>query len=66
MVTIRDVAGEAGFSVTTVSMVLNDGPASQRISASTRTHVRKVVTVRAGEQVSVKATLAGRAEAASG
>jgi len=42
MVTIRDVAGESGFSVTTVSMVLNDGPASERISAATRAHVRKV------------------------
>lgn len=42
MVTIRDVAGESGFSVTTVSMVLNDGPAAQRISARTRTHVWKV------------------------
>src|SRR5437868_1075457 len=42
MVTIRDVAGESGFSVTTVSMVLNDGPASERISAATSAHVRKV------------------------
>lgn len=42
MVTIRDVAGESGFSVTTVSMVLNDGPAAQRISPRTRTHIWKV------------------------
>src|SRR5258707_27016 len=42
MVTIRDVAGESGFSVTTVSMVLNDGPAAQRISARTRSHIWKV------------------------
>jgi LacI family transcriptional regulator len=42
MVTIRDVAGESGFSITTVSMVLNDGPAAQRISARTRTRVWKV------------------------
>jgi len=42
MVTIRDVAGESGFSVTTVSMVLNDGPAAKRISQRTRTHIWKV------------------------
>ena len=42
MVTIRDVAGESGFSVTTVSMVLNDGTAANRISARTRAHVWKV------------------------
>jgi LacI family transcriptional regulator len=42
MVTIRDVAGESGFSVTTVSMVLNAGPASSRISARTRSRIRKV------------------------
>ena len=42
MVTIRDVAGESGFSVTTVSMVLNQGSASDRISARTRTHIWKV------------------------
>ena len=41
-VTIRDVAGESGFSITTVSMVLNDGPAAKRISARTRTRVWKV------------------------
>ena len=42
MITIRDVAGESGFSVTTVSMVLNNGPAATRISPRTRTHIRKV------------------------
>ena len=42
MVTIRDVAGQSGFSVTTVSMVLNAGPASSRISARTRTRIWKV------------------------
>jgi LacI family transcriptional regulator len=42
MVTIRDVAGESGFSVTTVSMVLNDGPAAARISSRTRTRIWKV------------------------
>ncbi len=42
MVTIRDVAGESGFSITTVSMVLNDGPAAKRISARTRARVWNV------------------------
>ena len=42
MVTIRDVAGQSGFSITTVSMVLNPGPAAERISPKTRTHVWKV------------------------
>ncbi len=42
MVTIRDVAGKSGFSVTTVSMVLNAGPAADRISTRTRTHIWKV------------------------
>src|SRR5262249_53195420 len=42
MVTIRDVAGESGFSITTVSMVLNNGPAATRISGRTRTHIWKV------------------------
>jgi len=42
MVTIRDVAEESGFSVTTVSMVLNQGSASDRISERTRTHIWKV------------------------
>jgi LacI family transcriptional regulator len=39
MITIRDVAGQSGFSVTTVSMVLNDGPGGSRISQRTRTRV---------------------------
>lgn len=42
MKTIRDVAGESGFSVTTVSMVLNDGQAASRISPRTRAHIWKV------------------------
>ena len=42
MVTIRDVAGKSGFSITTVSMVLNDGPSAKRISVRTRTRVWKV------------------------
>jgi LacI family transcriptional regulator len=44
MITIRDVAEESGFSVTTVSMVLNDGPAAARISRRTRTHIWKIAT----------------------
>ena len=42
MVTIRDVAGKSGFSVTTVSMVLNAGTAAERISPTTRTHIWRV------------------------
>jgi LacI family transcriptional regulator len=42
MVTIRDVAGQSGFSVTTVSMVLNAGPAAERISPRTRRRIWKV------------------------
>jgi len=42
MVTIRDVADKSGFSITTVSMVLSPGPAAERISPKTRTHVWKV------------------------
>jgi len=42
MVTIRDVAGKSGFSITTVSMVLNDGRGAARISGRTRTRVWKV------------------------
>src|SRR5438093_10511255 len=41
MVTIRDVAGESGFSVTTVSMVLNNGRGATRISGRTRTQIWK-------------------------
>ena len=44
MITIRDVAEESGFSVTTVSMVLNAGPSAARISPRTRTRIWKVAT----------------------
>ena len=44
MITIRDVAEESGFSITTVSMVLNAGPSAERISNRTRTHIWKVAT----------------------
>jgi LacI family transcriptional regulator, galactose operon repressor len=39
MVTIRDVAGQSGFSITTVSMVLNNGPGGDRISQRTRKRI---------------------------
>lgn len=42
-VTIKEVAGACGVSVTTVSMVLSNGPASRRISQPTRTRIWKVV-----------------------
>jgi DNA-binding LacI/PurR family transcriptional regulator len=42
MITIREVAGESGFSVTTVSMVLNNGPGVGRISEPTRNHIWEV------------------------
>jgi LacI family transcriptional regulator len=42
VVTIREVAGKCGVSVTTVSMVLSNGPAAQRISEPTRQRIRKV------------------------
>jgi len=44
MVTIRDVAGESGVSVTTVSMVLNDGPSARRISDRTRRRIWKTAS----------------------
>jgi len=42
MVTIKEVAGKSGVSVTTVSMVLNDGPSARRISEPTRKRIWKV------------------------
>jgi len=42
MITIRDVAMKSGFSVTTVSMVLNNGPGGDRISQRTRTRICEV------------------------
>ena len=46
MVTIKDIAGESGVSVTTVSMVLNDGPSAQRISEKTRKRIWKIAQER--------------------
>ena len=40
-VTIRDVAGKSGVSVTTVSMVLNDAPLARHIPAKTRNRVKR-------------------------
>lgn len=42
MITIREVAGESGFSVTTVSMVLNNGAGVSRIPERTRERIWKV------------------------
>lgn len=42
MITIREVAGESGFSVTTVSMVLNNGTGVARISERTRNRIWEV------------------------
>ena len=42
MITIREVAGESGFSVTTVSMVLNNGAGVDRISQRTRKRIWEV------------------------
>ncbi len=42
MVTIKDIARESGSSVTTVSMVLSDGPSAQRISDATKKRIWKV------------------------
>lgn len=44
MVTIKDVAGASGVSITTVSLVLRDGPAGRRISERTRKRVWEVAT----------------------
>lgn len=42
MITIREVAGESGFSVTTVSMVLNNGAGVDRISQRTKNRIWEV------------------------
>lgn len=42
MITIRDIAEESGFSLTTVSLVLNDGPPARRISVQTKKRIWKV------------------------
>ncbi|PYU13443.1 MAG: LacI family transcriptional regulator, partial [Acidobacteria bacterium] len=40
-VTIRDVARESGFSVTTVSIVLNDAPLARYIPPQTKRCIEK-------------------------
>ncbi len=42
MVTIRDIARESGFSIGTVSIVLNDAPLARFMSQQTKQHVREV------------------------
>ena len=42
MVTIKDVAKKSGFSVTTVSMVLNDAPLARYIPLRTKDHVKRI------------------------
>jgi LacI family transcriptional regulator len=42
MITIREVAGESGFSITTVSMVLNNGAGVARIPQHTRNRIWEV------------------------
>lgn len=41
-ITLADVARESGFSISTISIVLNDAPLSQHIAATTKEHVRQV------------------------
>jgi len=42
MVTIRDIAKTSGFSITTVSIVLNDAPLARNIPLETKNHIKKV------------------------
>lgn len=42
MVTIRDVARESGFSVTTISVVLSDARQARHIPETTKKHIRDV------------------------
>lgn len=41
-VTLADVARESGFSISTISIVLNEAPLSQHIATTTKEHVRQV------------------------
>jgi DNA-binding LacI/PurR family transcriptional regulator len=41
-VTLLDIAGASGFSVSTVSIVLSEAPLSQNVSANTREHIRSI------------------------
>jgi len=42
MVTVKDISRESGFSVGTVSIVLNDAPLSRYISDKTKLHIKEV------------------------
>jgi LacI family transcriptional regulator len=42
MITIRDIARESGFSIGTVSIVLNDAPLARYMSAQTKEHIKDV------------------------
>ncbi len=42
MITIRDIARESGFSIGTVSIVLNDAPLARYMSAQTKEHIKEV------------------------
>jgi LacI family transcriptional regulator len=42
MVTVKDISRESGFSVGTVSIVLNDAPLARYISEKTKVHIKKV------------------------
>ena len=42
MVTVRDISRESGFSVGTVSIVLNDAPLARYISDKTKQHIKEV------------------------
>lgn len=42
MVTVRDISRESGFSVGTVSIVLNDAPLARYMSEKTKLHIKEV------------------------
>jgi LacI family transcriptional regulator len=42
MVTIKDMAGAGGVSVTAVAAVLSEAPSAQRISEKTRKRIRRI------------------------
>jgi len=44
MVTVRDISRESGFSVGTVSIVLNDAPLARYISDKTKQHIKEVAS----------------------
>jgi DNA-binding LacI/PurR family transcriptional regulator len=43
-VTLADVAGVSGFSISTVSLVLTEAPLSRYVAASTKAHIRAVAS----------------------